>query len=438
MYFYNEFIIVNKELFMDLIINRYNSKDLQTSEKEYIINSGKILIKIDKQHQLIIGNLSLDEFDFIPELLIVFEEKNYLYDNFKSLCNEKYDSYIERIKNKVYKIYNKDKCVGECFKIKNETNKNNNIKDNEKEKEKNKIIESLILLYYNFERFNNQIKNTTIKANINNKYYLINRKWRNIINEYYKFDKLCNYLIKNKLADKDKLSKKIINDLIIQMIDKRIIDELILKNEDFEISNISKIETLDKINENKNVINFYNKCVIINEEIKNIFEKYFKIRIEKSVDCSINLNKIIMLYELNGSYLINIGKLNDKNTYESNLLIKMMNEEEYQIIYESIIINNKIPEILNETKLEKDIIKDGKIIGTVYKINNINENKTKNDLKNNGNNNQNENGKKHNNNNNKEIAIIDNSEKNNKKPKEEEKKEKEKNNELIFLLTNQI
>jgi hypothetical protein len=42
--FYDEFIIVNKELFIDLIINRYDSKDLQTSEKEYIINSGKILI----------------------------------------------------------------------------------------------------------------------------------------------------------------------------------------------------------------------------------------------------------------------------------------------------------------------------------------------------------------------------------------------------------
>ena len=84
-----------------------------------------------------------------------------------------------------------------------------------------------------------------------------------------------------------------------------------------------------------------------------------------------------MIYELHHQYLFTIGKLNQNNIYEVDILISFETRAIYQKYINNIILNNKIPEKLDDLAFYNNniIITNNNIKeGIAYKLNNYEEN----------------------------------------------------------------
>ena len=132
-YFNNDFIIINKELYNKLINNKY--KNIAQKERVYIINNGKLIIKFEDSpiYQILIGNLNTinDECNIIPYLLLNFKSELNLIENFNILSSSFFNDYLNVLKYNNYKIISDIKEVGEAFLLKvkknvNESKVNNN------------------------------------------------------------------------------------------------------------------------------------------------------------------------------------------------------------------------------------------------------------------------------------------------------------------------
>ena len=126
-FYYNNFIIVNKELYDKLIVNRINNSNDCYEERDYIINSGKILIKIDTNsvYQILIGELknvdginNLNNENEISQILILNFINEYETNViFKNLLTDQFDNYLKYLKYNNYQIYNDNlsKVLGEGY-----------------------------------------------------------------------------------------------------------------------------------------------------------------------------------------------------------------------------------------------------------------------------------------------------------------------------------
>lgn len=137
-FYYNDFIVVNKEIYYKLIIDKYKNVKNCHTERDYIINSGKILIKIDtdSMYQIMIGELTNidkinninDEYEINQILFINFIDEYEVNVNYKNFLNTNFDNYLPFIKYNNYKIYNENlsKELGEGYPLMH----NNGIKIN--------------------------------------------------------------------------------------------------------------------------------------------------------------------------------------------------------------------------------------------------------------------------------------------------------------------
>ena len=156
-FYYNNFIIVNKELYDKLIVDRFNNSNDCFEERDYIINSGKILIKIDTNsvYQILIGELknvdginNLNNGNEISQILILNFINEYETNViFKNLLTYQFDNYLKYLKYNNYKIYNDNlsKVLGEGYPlIQNNGMKINNFIKPQKENKNLNIFNKMV------------------------------------------------------------------------------------------------------------------------------------------------------------------------------------------------------------------------------------------------------------------------------------------------------
>ena len=344
--FYNEFVLVNSDIYK-LIINKYK-KDNECHD--FIINCGKIIISLDnsKMCQILIGLLNIinDECDFIPDSLIDFEDNKEMKFHFEKLKNINLQIFIEQIKKNNYKLLDKDNIreIGIFYnlgKINNEIKMEQNKDDKE--------IKYLIKLFFAFDKLNYIIKEASKKLSSQQKYYLIYKEFKAYLNKCYDYDKIAE-IINNNEKNKDLIKKN--RELDNLQLESKEIDDLIkLIPEDIKNDIYNKDKKCDKslfktlikhLNQENQEIYYCNECILINEQIEdiliNLIETNFKFK--KSVNCFIDFeNRIFTFYKLKNNHIISVGKLNEEDIFETNIIMTLT-ENYYNSYYDKIIYSN--------------------------------------------------------------------------------------------------
>ena len=328
-----QFEIISPEVYNKLVEGQ--NEKLQLSKKEFIINSGKIILKyrnrkILPNYEILIGFIDFNNYQFISKKLIKFDnEKEFnvqfllfkkfltkdvlgdtnIKDKLIFLTNENHDKENEEKEVKVNEIkVNKDKSAN---------------KINEKQNEKN--IEFLfnlhlftIILKYKLKlssQFNNSEKIKLAKC------YLIKKELIDIYKKFYNFDDII-HKYENLIVEK--ISSKEFNEFYNSLIKKY--------KKEFNNKDLSEINYELKMNKNlfnveptryndPNLLCFEN-CIIYKEpvEIQKGYEVLYTI-----ID-----NKIILIFNHN----INIGIIDDqKNIFVPEVIVKFDTKEnlEYMI-----------------------------------------------------------------------------------------------------------
>ena len=374
-YHYDEFIIVNNDIFKENI----EKLKLDIEEREYIINSGKIIIifKEDKDFQLLIGECNLNCIKL--ELLISFKDEMKL-DEFKiNLSKKKYSFMIENLIEQ-----NKTNEIASVYEL----------LDNYLEK-----IRHLVIIYLRIEKLKKIIKES--KFNDEQDYYIINNRWIECLNNSFDYDKIIqkikendefnNYekeFIKiginneeNKAEGKKNVAKNnagLLKKIIINVFRKEKFDKI---NNDNSKANSLELEInpeIQKLNLDNSDFSFYDKFSIINGFIKKSLFAIFKIKSEEKIFIPMKYltyqSNFYIFYTLKNHYLINVGNFSEDLIYNTNMIVDIKSEKIHKDIIQNDNFKKDIQISIDELKSDKSkddkkiIISKDVEIGTIYKI----------------------------------------------------------------------
>ena len=370
--YYVEFALINSDLEQSL--NKKYNKNI--SENEYIINMGKIIILNScKIYQILIGTLDImnNLCTIVPLAIINFDNEDGLYFHYEILKSIDFQTYIKQIKkdnNKLYDQYHNNE-IGEFYSL-SEYNKEINDKKNQ-----NDIVKKIIELYFNLNNFDFNIRDANKTISSQEKYYLINKEWINYLKKCYDYEQIIQIINKNEEFSFD---SQIINEKL-QLIPKEIIDDINIKEKTYDKNSWKPFEKYLTV-KNKEVY-YYDECILINKEIKNILDNNFNNEIKDDfnilVNCFIDSNKrIFLLYELKKKYIISVGKLEENDILEIKIIISLSSNEYYKYYFNKIIINNEIPNFIDMLKQDTNNIKIMKSknqnIGVIFLPENIKKN----------------------------------------------------------------
>ena len=155
----------------------------------------------------------------------------------------------------------------------------------------------------------NYIKDSTKTFKCQENYYLINKQWINYLNSCYDYGQIINAINSNeKTRDIVKKYNRSIeiefDSKDINYISSKIPDEIKngIKNKDKKYDYNNLFGSFEKkiIGDNKEIL-YYDDCILINENIKNILVNItgIKDKFDIDVDCFIDYNQIILLYKKN-------------------------------------------------------------------------------------------------------------------------------------------
>ena len=240
---------------------------------------------------------------------------------------------------------------------------NNKKKNNETDLNKNKIYNNLLLLSViniNIEKIKYQMDNDEINNKDN--YYIINNDLINYLKTCYDYGNISKKINIKKYLEIIKSNKNYDENILIEEINKEILNININDLNNIKINNKEKIdipenlEIKDKIEKlnigNNNEKSFINKFTIINgkikEKIENIFilnspEKYML-----STNCLKNKNYIYFFYKLNQINFISLGVFNPGFIYETKIVLEINKSDIFEEILKTNIINQKIELLIND------------------------------------------------------------------------------------------
>ena len=394
--YFDEFSIINLDLKKTLIIKKYNKNVKENNE--CIINLGRIIIILDyyPAYQILIGSLD-NESNYKTLSFIKFDNANILKNEAQKLKNIDYNAFqnqLKKNKNKIFDSLN-TREVGELFILdenNNETSNSGNL--NMKETPKKDIIDYLIELYISFNTLINYIKDSTKTFKSQENYYLINKQWINYLNICYDYDQIINAINSNEKA-RD-IVKKYNSSIEIEFdskdikdISSEIPDEIKngIKNKDKKYDYNNLFESFEKyINEDNKEILYYDDCILINENIKNILVNITGIKDKFGIDvnCFIDYNQIILLYKKkcksNENYLIIKGNINkNNNIFKTNVIILLDSYDFYEYFSTKLIIRGEVPQYLNHLRESNEKTKiiyndEKQRIGIALLVDRINKN----------------------------------------------------------------
>jgi len=329
------------------IINDINTNIKTMKKANYGINKGKIILKINEEPQYSRFSDSLylfsvkfdnkDNINYIPEMILYFNEKEKRINHFNLLCNgERISKYYPTQNSRV--LDDNFQYICESFLLKNDLD--NSIEN--KNIDKLKIYLSyIILIYKECLKIQKEIKEDFIcKNNIEEEYYLINPRYVEDIEKLFNFKQICKIIDSNKaLYNNDnyieKLIRKINKNLDSKLLDEiNGIDETIIK---MKLNNkeLYKLEVNKEFISQSKVIKYFNNYNIINKEIIDIFQKIDNNSIKfiyKPKKCILGEGKIIYMED----YYIIIGNIDENNIFSSELLINSNSRSLCSSIFDSI------------------------------------------------------------------------------------------------------
>ena len=303
---------------------------------------------------------------------IKFDDANILKNEAQKLKNidlKTIQNQLKKNKNKIFDSLN-TREVGELFVLDEKNNEtSDSINLNMKETPKKDIIDYLIELYISFDSLINYIKDSTKTFKNQENYYLINKQWINYLNICYDYGQIINAINSNEKArdivKKYNSSIEIeFNSKDINDISSQIPDEIKngIKNKDKKYDNNNLFKSFEKyIKEDNKEILYYDDCILINENIKNILVNItgIKDKFDIDVNCFIDYNQIILLYKKkcksNENYLIIKGNLNkNNNIFKTNVIILLDSYDFYEFFSTNIIIRGEVPQYLNNLRAIKE------------------------------------------------------------------------------------
>ena len=278
--------IINEDIY-NLISESSLSNHLKSfkNNKSFFIYDGGIVLLDNTQSnnfQILIGVLSVDNL-FIPEILVNYEEKeenkNYMFDTVDLLEKINDLKYNSNIREQFIQLNDNNNC-----KIIN-LNINNNTKSNI-------YLQLLVNLYINKKNLIfkfSQLNNEKCKFE---KYFLVQKDWMKLLLDFYYFDEFKQQIKDNNI----KMDLGIYNsehkqfDFLMKEINQKISKDFINKlnnikeNENEKYNYLKNIENfeckLENFEDGDNKIYYYDNYEIINESIFNIIREVFNFDIE--------------------------------------------------------------------------------------------------------------------------------------------------------------
>ena len=432
------FGIINNELYNLFKSRQYLDKLLIDIKecKYYYINDKNILIKFNSKDGYIdeIGYFN-DEVIFIYKYLLVNYKTNVdelnslILDNCKKILeNSQNNDYYDIIKDNnnnigfLYNIQNgkntisiennetqSEKENNKLEKQENEDNKNendinqnnyiskshnknvinkdNNVLNNEISLESsdksnnNKYIEFLIY-YHRHIIFLTKTFIQPINEKLElKKYYLVQKEWIKLFLDFCEYDKFKENPLNTNIDLKESKIDEVIKQLNIQL-PKDFSDKINKEKQNDYLKDVKNFECeLEKFENKKEIIYYYNNFKIIDESLYNLIKEIFNfdIKDKKGINFIIGDKKIIMdlrLYGDNPQYTLFIYSKDEKNNEINNEILDILinfKEEKYINWYCDIFKKEGLLKSLKKLNFEKENkceIKDENnnvIIGIAYK-----------------------------------------------------------------------
>jgi len=376
----DSFEIINKNIYEKIKIRKDNTI-FDFGKKEYLINEGKIFLKIDykkfKLYEIIVGRIDKNNNSFISNYLYKYSERNEMIAHYKYLTTKTFTMFKDnnislKNKNKLLEI-NKNtyyrREIGYIYELnkinkkKNDNNyrqqmssiENNNQKINdqpEKEIILNQKIISNIKFLTGLYFFNKDIINQTIESNFNKKEYekgyMINEKLFKTYSKFYDYNKLKDILNNNnniKLAiDKN---KNLSNDENIEKISNELIETIPKDLKEKYISGFNEFNELLKNNElysatlkryNHFEFFFFDCCILVKENLIKLISTDDP-EIQKRINYSevhflITNKKIIINYNL----ILNVGFVDENYKFNPEIIFLCSGDEPLKTILKDIKI----------------------------------------------------------------------------------------------------
>ena len=391
-----EFNILNADLF-NLFLTLLDMKGLDNSQKpkEIILtyNNGNIVFRGLEQNKNNVGDYmsflyiyssniehELTRLKYFPEAILAFKNDSDLLNKLPSLMKENIIEKLLNSKNNFKSSYGFKICL-----MFNETDKNKNnyidkkisdddLFDNNSNKYFNKLLNFSFQFTYVYNKFYYSNKpNQKQSAEI---MYLINKNYIDEIKSLLHFGEISSALkmdknIENLFFNEDMNYMK---NLKKSLDRKTLIDFYNSEEKDIE-KNLSKPELSKKlINQlshgNSNDLFYYNHFQIINKKILDMIGEIDKNLKGKYIETSafFSDNKVIVLLEDNGKYIINVGIINSSDELKIEYLIQSKytyyKENDLQYIFDAIkiighkhfydkyIIDNEISMEINHKKVK--------------------------------------------------------------------------------------
>ena len=380
----NDFEIINKKIY-DMIKLRKDNTSFDFRNKEYLINEGKIILKLDYPdkkldiYEIIVGTIDKTYNTFISNYLYQYNKRNGMNTHYQYLSTRTFTMFklnnISKTNQKVLlediNNYNHEKkVIGRIYvlnEIKEEqkdnnpaqqllSNENNNqIVNNEPEKELklNQQIINNIKFLTGFYLFNKDIKNQIIESNSSHKGYekgyMINEKLFKIYLKFYDYNKLKDFLTK---YDKIKLSidknKNLLHDENIEKISSELIKNISKDLKEKYINGFNEFNELLKNNElysatlkryNHMEFLFFDSCILVKENLMKLIsiddpEIQNKINNSK-IEFVITDKKIIINY----NFILNIGLIDENYIFNPEIIFLCSGEESLKTIKNDIKIS---------------------------------------------------------------------------------------------------
>ena len=375
----NEKLIENKKLFypinFDILIEdilrdiSQNKNIINEFKCCCIFNNGKIIIKyIDderKNYLLLIGNLDKATGGFCYEMIINYKDQESLKKHFERFENESYEKCFNSICPQDKKVSYSDILEGNIIfrtisSIDNNDNINKeNIKSETTEKEQNnsnksdiipvnqnklKYIKFLICLHFLQESLNYKINESLLDHSFKDKYYLIKNDVISIYKNLFHYDELIKSFQSEEiqiLINKEKNKNLFLSQTQVEELYKKILCSIkntyydqINSNTNIIKQNLEKIDfTFEKKLYNNNPeLFYYNDCQLIDDKmvnlIKSINPKYEPIL----ANCSFGEKAVFLKFDK----IINIGKLDDKSVFNTEVIIKLKDDKNLESIFNQI------------------------------------------------------------------------------------------------------
>ena len=403
-YYYSNIDIINKEILK--LIKEIFEFEYQEEERIFFIGDNKIIMDFNLENQisLIVGNYINN--NFVPDILFVFDNKEYLNNFCKNFKSKGYIKAMKNINMNNYLYDEKSKKIGYIYNI--EFLNNYQI-------EKKEIfllnyffqnqIKALISYYYYIEELKSNIlfsKQQSQNVFSIGKCHLIDETWMNLHKKTFLYQELIKIIeqirIKYSIQEPKQNIREIFDKLDIKYIkalkdkEKERTEEL-LKNFAVHVDNF-----IEKYKD-KNILIYPCKYDILNQETLQLMNKspdneILSILKDRERDYLINDGQLIIKIESTSSnrYELLIGNFNiEKEKFIPELLFKYYSSELMRNHFEKLKQDSfknfvKSHATLNgkELTLRTNGNKNNQIIGKIYelkddnwkkeKINKINEN----------------------------------------------------------------